>query len=832
MPIPTALQRARLGGATVEYDENGTASFAYETEGGGRQTVRIFDSVSVFNSLARVQFEGASGSSGPRPLGWALWRLGTETLDVWRVLERRGSLDSSVAHSLRHVVAAPGITYIGAGEAIAYSRDGKDGHRRLDYSGTDGTINASSIEELPSPMTIRRYGAGHERRIALTFDDGPEPPYTPRVLAILKRYGIRATFFVNGLNAIRYPAFLKRIEREGHEIGHHTFSHPNISRISQRRFRLELRSLQVFVESLIGRRMVLFRPPYSEAAEPIEPDEAKPLRLLGQEGYLLVTSHVDPRDWSGKTADEIERHTVELARGEQGHVVLLHDGGGDRTATVEALPAIIEGLRSEGFEIVPLAELLGLERDQVMPRISGQRFVLTRAYRVVFSVAGSVLRVFGILFGVCIAIGLGRAGLMIVLSVAGKLRPRRSARERSVEGVKASVIVPAYNEEKVVTMTVDSILGSTYPDFEILVVDDGSTDDTLGVLTRAYQNHPKVRICSVPNGGKSAALNFGIARSTGEVVVMLDADTVLGRETLGNLIAPFADDSVGAVAGNAKVGNRDKSLTRCQALEYITGQNIEKRAYDVINGISVVPGAVGAWRRSVLVEEGGLAHDTLAEDAELTFRVLRRGYRVVYREDAPGYTEAPDTVRGFVKQRVRWMYGTLQTAWKHRDITFRPRFGALGLVTAPSIYLFQLFFPLFSVIVEIMLLSNAGFHLYQIAHHPTGETASPASLQVLLTFYLLFLGLELAMSLVAFLMEKHERKHLLLWVVVQRFYYRPILSFVALRTLYHILRGRPPGWNKPTRTATVRVDSFAESRGHVQPHEVETPAIIAARRAG
>jgi cellulose synthase/poly-beta-1,6-N-acetylglucosamine synthase-like glycosyltransferase len=272
-----------------------------------------------------------------------------------------------------------------------------------------------------------------------------------------------------------------------------------------------------------------------------------------------------------------------------------------------------------------------------------------------------------------------------------------------------------------------------------------------------------------------------------------------------NLLRPFRDKKVGAVAGNAKVGNRQNALTRCQALEYVTGQNLERRSYDLLNCISVVPGAVSAWRRELVLAAGGFSAETLAEDADLTFHVHRLGYKVVYSADAVGYTEAPETVGGFLKQRVRWMYGTLQTVWKHRDITFRPRYGALGFYTIPSIYIFQMFFPLFSVVVELLMLSTLGWHLWQLGHHPTGEVAAVNSLAALGLFYLLFLSIEVAMSLVAFLLEPNEDKGLLVWVLVQRFFYRPLLSLVAIRTAVLIVTGRPTGWNKVERTASVRL---------------------------
>jgi cellulose synthase/poly-beta-1,6-N-acetylglucosamine synthase-like glycosyltransferase len=263
-----------------------------------------------------------------------------------------------------------------------------------------------------------------------------------------------------------------------------------------------------------------------------------------------------------------------------------------------------------------------------------------------------------------------------------------------------SIIVPSYNEEQVIENTIRSLLCSDYPHFEIIIVDDGSSDRTSDIVNEKFGGEPLVQLFTVANAGKAAALNFGLRRAQGDVIVALDADTQFPPETIRALARRFVDPRIGAVAGNAKVGNRINIVTRWQALEYITSQNMDRRAFASLNCITVVPGAVGAWRRELIEQCGGFSNDTLAEDQDLTLLIRKLGYKIGYEEAAIAWTEAPDGVRTLARQRFRWAYGTLQCLWKHRDALFRPRYGTLGLVGMPNVWIFQVLFPLISPIMD------------------------------------------------------------------------------------------------------------------------------------
>ena len=328
----------------------------------------------------------------------------------------------------------------------------------------------------------------------------------------------------------------------------------------------------------------------------------------------MVGLRIDPDDWKlPVTADQIVQRTLKRALDTnpetRGQVVLLHDSGGDREATVEALPRIIHELRARGFKFVLTSELAGLSRDQAMPPVSSSQSVYTRADSLAFFVlsTGGWLLQWAFLIG--IILGLGRLVVVGALAFAQWLRSRYRQRTHAGENYEpsVSVIVPAYNEEMVIEATLRSLLASDYENFEIIVVDDGSMDRTSEVVREKFGNEPRVRLFTEPNAGKANALNFGLRYATGEIIIALDADTVFAPHAISALAHRFYDPQMGAVAGNAKVGNRINIVTRWQALEYITSQNMDRRAFASLNCITVVPGAVGAWRRDLL-ERGRRLH--------------------------------------------------------------------------------------------------------------------------------------------------------------------------------------------------------------------------------
>jgi cellulose synthase/poly-beta-1,6-N-acetylglucosamine synthase-like glycosyltransferase/peptidoglycan/xylan/chitin deacetylase (PgdA/CDA1 family)/spore germination protein YaaH len=789
-----ALTYAEDADEPLELDEaSGNPGFTYTDEHDAQHDVWFLDAVTAFN-----QVKAASRLS---PRGYALWRLGSEDPAIWTVLNKPAALDQSIGQQLETLNFGYDLDYRGKGEILRVVGTPESGQRKVNYDPDIGLLTDDEIEKFPRGYVIQRWGFDGTHAIALTFDDGPDAQYTEQILDILRDKQVHASFFVIGENAQSNPALIDRIYAEGHEIGNHTFTHPNIADVSEQRTVLELNATERFLESRLGRRSLLFRPPYAEDVEPETPDQVRPLVLTSSLGYYSVGMQIDPDDWKRPPPDEIIKRVLEQADSGAGNVVLLHDAGGDRTATVAALPQLIDTLRAHGYHLVTISQLLKVPRDAVMPVVHESFNVWIWLENQGFSLINEIGWLLRTLFIIGIAMGIAR---FVIIGTLAACRGLGRRTQRDLQPSLVSIIVPAYNEERLVVRTVETLLASQGVTFEIIVVDDGSTDNTAAAIEQRFANDPRVRLLKQANAGKAEALNAGIRIAHEDIIVALDADTLFTEQTVARLAAHFVDPKIGAVAGNAKVGNRINLLTRWQALEYVTAQNLDRRAFELLNCITVVPGAVGAWRRSAVTAAGGFLGDTLAEDADLTMRIVRHGYRVVYEQRAMAYTEAPQTFGAFVKQRFRWMYGTLQACWKHRDILLRRKGGALGCIALPNVILFQIAFPLVSPVMDFTMLWTTLEAVLNYFQHPDNGLSS--GFWHTLFYYGVFLGLDICTALIAYLFEPDEDWRLLLWLPLQRFCYRQLMYYVANRSFLAALRGPYVGWGRVQRYGSVRTD--------------------------
>lgn len=775
--------------------------FSYVEDDGKTHTVWFLDATTAYNELQSSKSYGVAG--------FALWRLGSEDPSVWKIFgASKTDVSSDVLQTIKY---GYDVDFEGTGEILQVKAEPQDGVRNFKTSGEQ--ISDEVYQTIPSSYVMQRTG-DRPGLIALTFDDGPDAVWTPKILDILQQENIKAAFFIVGENGQTNPDLIKRIVAEGHEIGNHTFTHPNLGEVSRRVTDLEINATQRLIESLTGRSTRLFRAPYFGDAEPRTPDEVEPTVEAQNLGYITVGLHLDPDDWklqnddgTPRTADDLVKETLDAAAiitpEERGNIVLLHDGGGNRAATVAALPKIIHELKNRGFQFTTIANLANMSPNEAMPPMPPDANLVTRADSVTFyaiSIGGWLMKW---IFLIGIILGLSRAVFVGSLAFAQWLRSRKREHDHAGENFQpfVSVIVPAYNEEKVICRTIDSLLASDYPNLEIIVVDDGSLDKTLEIVREKFSDNPKAAIFTKANGGKAEALNFGWRHAKGEIIVALDADTLFNKNTVGALVRRFADEKIGAIAGNAKVGNRINIVTKWQALEYITSQNLDRRAFASLNCITVVPGSVGAWRHDVLEKIGGFSTDTLAEDQDSTIQVRKLGYKIGYEENAIAWTEAPDSLRGLAKQRFRWSFGTLQCMWKHKNALLNPRYGTLGFVAMPNIWIFQVIFPLLSPLMDLMFTWSFVSALMTWLEH--GKEYSPANLQAVMFYYALFLAVDWLGAFFAFLLEKGERKSLLWWLFFQRFGYRQVMYQVMCKSVLRAIRGTIVDWNKIERKATV-----------------------------
>jgi cellulose synthase/poly-beta-1,6-N-acetylglucosamine synthase-like glycosyltransferase len=493
-----------------------------------------------------------------------------------------------------------------------------------------------------------------------------------------------------------------------------------------------------------------------------------------------------------------------------GNIILLHDGGGDRRETVRALPMIIDGVRERGFQIVSVHELLGKTRAEIMPPLPRNQLWAAVLVGINFWLFDAGLKGIAWIFLLGDVLMTGRLLFIGAFAVYDRLRERSFGRPGEVTShrPKVAVLIPAYNEEKVIRRTVHAALGSTYRNIRVIVIDDGSSDATLAVARQAFaleEASGKVLILAKPNSGKADALNYGLQHlKDEEIFVGIDADTVIASDAISHLVPHFLNPKVAAVAGNAKVGNRTNLWTRWQALEYITSQNFERRALNTLGAVSVVPGAIGAWRTSAVREAGGYHTDTVAEDADLTMALLRRGYRVEYEDRALAYTEAPVNANGLMRQRFRWSFGILQSVWKHRGVFARK--GVLGWVALPNIVIFQILLPLVSPFIDIGFAVGALWYYVQKWFHP--DSTDPASFYRLVLFFVAFLIIDFITSAIAFALERRQPESredawLLSQVWLQRFAYRQLFSVVLFKTLKRAVQGKKFAWDKLERTAAV-----------------------------
>src|SRR5216110_562359 len=773
--FPEAMSRAKDAEIkSVQVQGPSYSPYFYFEDEDTEHAVWFLDAVTFLNQVREVRDQKAGG--------FALYHLGSEDPAIWDALSvpRDFRFDNQTRQALELIKSTDTITDVGDGEIVTVDEDRTDGIRKLGVD-DDGYLTANYVKFAEFP-TLYHQGAGGEHQVAITFDDGPDPRWTPKILDILKAANVKATFFLVGVNAERYPGLVRRTVNEGHEIGNHTYYHPNLSLCWPEHIRLELNATQLLLETLTGRATTLFRPPYAADTGPTELSELAPLRIAEDLNYLVVLENIDPQDWAKPGADIILRRVKQQRR--DGSVILLHDAGGDRSQTVEALPRILDWLHTRGDTVVPLSTLLGTTRDAVMPVVqnNGQsltRFVSSAGFRLYHSIE-EFLWAFMI-----VATALVVVRTLIVIWLA--YRFRRSPRKNFAEPI--SVVMAAYNEEKVIAETLRTLLATDYKaEMEVVVVDDGSGDRTAAEIERVAGSEPRVRLLRQDNHGKACALQRGLATARNGIVIFIDADTQCQRDTLPRLLEPFADARIGAVSGHAKVGNLRTFIARCQALEYTCGFNLDRRAYNRWNCITVVPGAISAVRKDAIDEAGGLSLQTLAEDTDLTLSLHRQRQRIVYVPGAIAWTEAPETVRTLARQRSRWAYGTLQCLWKHRDMVFNWNYRALGWFSLPSIWFFQIILVAVTPMVDLFLLASLPFGAWN----------------AVLPFVIIFLAMDVILATLACMLEREPIVRA--WrILPMRLIYRPMLSYCIWKAILRAIKGAWVSWGKLERTASVPV---------------------------
>ncbi len=787
-----ALANAKQYDAKIDFNNDTYNNYySYTDADQKKHEVYFTDAATNYNTMRFADEYGTAGT--------ALWRLGSEDERLWEFYSRNLSNKSLLYKPFNFgslsFVNSPTERpdYIGDGEVLNVISTPQSGKIELEVDKNEGIITEQKYLQLPTKYVIKKYGNVHHQ-VILTFDDGPDPEYTPQILDILKTEKVPAAFFVIGMEAENNLPILKRIFDEGHEIGNHTFTHPNIATVSAERAATELETTRLLIEATTGRSTVLFRAPYNADSEPTSDVELKPIALSKNKNYYTIGESIDPNDWEPNvSADSIYERTIrQYEKNPEKGIILFHDAGGNRKATVEALPRIIKYFKSRGVEFTTIASLLHTSKDVIMPVVNNK--VIRWEGRIAkFTYWFS--NTLSWLFWTAIILGVLRIVIIAVLSIINKFKSVPVKKTIQTVFRPASIIVPAYNEEVNIIKTIENLLKIDYPDFEIIVVDDGSTDLTFQKISATYQSHPVVRVYTKKNGGKASALNFGISHAKFDYLICIDADTQLMDDAVKKLMKCFYEDNsnnIGAVAGMVKVGNENNMLTKWQSIEYITSQNFERRAFDLLNCITVVPGAIGAFRKDAVLLSGGFTNDTLAEDCDLTIRILKNKFRVVNCPDAIAITEAPETLKQFMKQRFRWSYGIMQSFWKNKKLCFNPSYKSLGLIALPNILIFQIILPIIAPLADIMLVVGLIWNRHD-----------QESMDKILGFYLFFFIIDIIVSIIAFSFEK-EKSGKLVWMVPQRLVYRQLMYVILFRSIRKAIKGDNQAWGVLKRTGNVK----------------------------
>jgi cellulose synthase/poly-beta-1,6-N-acetylglucosamine synthase-like glycosyltransferase/peptidoglycan/xylan/chitin deacetylase (PgdA/CDA1 family) len=562
-----------------------------------------------------------------------------------------------------------------------------DGHPAL----APGT--GAVLEVRADGVRSARIPAGH---VALTFDDGPDPRWTPAILAVLARESVVGTFFVIGEHVVAHPELVRRMIDEGDEVGVHTYRHLEMSSEDASSFRRDLRMTQLAIIGATGRETALFRPPFISDRENVGFAQYVGLWRSAAGGYVTALADRDSTDWSRPGVDAIVRRA--MPRSGAGAVIELHDGGGDRSQTVAALTELIRRLKHAGYTFDTVGAIGRFSPSRVMPvapiaeRIWGRVFVLA------LGAVGTAHLAFAVLVALAALLTLLKLASVVVLA-----RRSRRARGQPLVALDAmpsvSVIVAAYQEEVALGATLRSLCELRASDLEIVVVDDGSTDATPGIAERFPDG--RVRLIRRPHAGKAAALAAGLKASTGDIVVTVDADTLPDRDAVRRLVAPFQEPRVAAVCGNLRVANPVGPLGRAQQLEYVIANAFDRRALDLLHVQVTVPGAIGAFRRGALLEVGGFDAATVAEDTDLTLALVRAGYAVRFAPEATARTIAPTSIRALWRQRSRWSFGILQSIWRHRSMAVESGCDRRAQITWWSALVTHVLLPLAAPLLDI-----------------------------------------------------------------------------------------------------------------------------------
>lgn len=734
---------------------------------------------------------------------YAIANPGFEEYTTWKLLENPYEEIRNNYLLSQNLIASLDIKTVGEGKIYTIDQFAKYGNRKIELS-SDNSITSSKVEK-PNDIAVVKASGKKPKQIAITFDDGPHQTETEKVLDILDRYHVKGTFFMVGKNVIAHPDVVKSVVARGHEVENHTYDHPVFSKLTQQSQINQIKATSELLKEISGQPVHFFRKPYSDNNTINTQEDLQYLKELKSLGLEASEYDIDSKDWLLDNGNQVVakvKNDIENSKGDYSQI-LFHDAHTGIDQTLDALPKIIEYIQSQGIEIVRV--------DQLGNKKTNFTASTTQTYRAIDwkNRMFTLIIWINILF-ICFA--LFRYALMIFGAIAYNIKHRLTSfffnkiDNSQRRNPKLTIIIACYNEELVIGRTIQSLLDSSYKNFTIVVVNDGSTDKTENVVKEFCSKDKRVKLITKPNAGKAAALQVGIKYTQNPWLVFCDADTIFDANALHNFTNTiFTNKNIGAVAGRITVGNDINALTRSQVLEYGVSHLFTKAAQDILNTITVVPGASGLWSRTALQKVNGFDHDTLAEDADATLKVIGMGKRVKYNSTVTAKTEAPSDLKMLYKQRTRWQLGNMQAIIKHKKGLFNRRYGNLGFVGLPMFYieiLTTIFYPLLMSFSILVILAKI-FSWTAILPTNLGFVSS----KIFILFSLSLILIELCLSIFVILFERKSIKSKLLLLCTLPYYllyYKSFLSIATIASLLRAFRGTFHGWGHLKRTATVK----------------------------
>ena len=780
IPFSEAMLRANFAEGLLRFSaDTGNTNARYLDENRRLNQIWVLDAAS-FHNQRRLLGEAPEIT---------LWPLGYEDPAIWQL----STAESPKAALELEIDLSEHVTVEGSGPFSTHIAEAVPGQRQVKISSETGLITALDYIEIPSPRRIRLFGGSADLALALSFNGLGNSQQTQKLLALLESYAISATFFLSTSDLLLSKSRVEQIMAAGHSVGTQTRPRESRAAIWGVFSTIQNNLSQQLLQDELSHHALLVQNPSRYGQFPGDGAVLDQLQDLQTSGYLPVFSNL-PAPYGAFAPHQFVHIVRDIALDAPASVLSFDFSEQNDNALNDVLPEILHQLEQDGFTFTTLPNAAGLTPAQVFPRSGNVPVFRDQVIYWLMTVTWIGVQNFVFLLALIVAL---RSPIYLALAF---IRREKFAYDANFHP-PVTIIIPAFNEAKVIQKTLESVLASDYPDLRVIVVDDGSSDRTRDVVSSIAQTDGRIELIEQDNHGKWFAEDQALNNVETPIFVIVDADTLLHQDAIKHLVQPFRDKTVGAVAGTVEIGNRDNVITACQAIEYKISQSVMRRAYEVFNGILVVPGAIGAWRKDAVFASGLVSGDTITEDADLTVALHRSRFKVVYAPLARSYTEAPNSVSAFMQQRLRWSLGMLQVAWKHKGAIIEGR--PVGFISILDAVWYRIVSSFVYPLVDIIVLSTVATWGYRIATQGSLGLTDLSISVIILFFALTFLDvINLA---AAFWFERRFEWKLLFLVPFLRFGYRQLLYISSMRSIIHALSGRLRGWQKLKRTDTAQI---------------------------